>query len=93
MKTLALVVAAMAFSASAFAAGIDSRAYTCGGLKALIVASRYVFINNPNFDDFVVANVSSCSGSEIVQRRSVPTSDTPECPVNYCKSRSSGTGN
>ncbi|HEX3536076.1 MAG TPA: hypothetical protein VHU15_04865 [Stellaceae bacterium] len=85
MQKLVLIVAAMAFGSPAFAAGVDSRAYTCRGLQALIVANRFVFINNPNFDDFVVADASSCSGSQIIQRRSVPTTDTPECPVNYCR--------
>lgn len=84
MKRLALAMAAMTFGGSASAAGIDSRAYTCPQLQGLIVAYRFVFINNPNFDDFVVANASYCSGSQIIQRRTVPTIDTPECPVNYC---------
>jgi hypothetical protein len=94
MRRVALAIAAMAFGPSAFAAGIDSRAYTCPQLQALVVANRFVFINNPNFDDFVVADHSSCSFSNIIQRRTVPTIDTPECPVNYCKppSESRGSG-
>jgi len=78
----------MAFSSSAFAAGIDSHSYTCAGLHSLIAAKGFVFINNPNFEDFVVANTSYCAGSGGVQLqlqlRSVPTTDTPECLVNYC---------
>lgn len=87
MKGFALVVAAMAFGSSAFAAGVDSRNYTCAGLQSLISANRFVFINNPTFDDFVVVDHSYCSGSgtDIIQRRTVPTSDYPECIVNYCK--------
>jgi hypothetical protein len=85
MKTFALIVAAMVFGPSAFAAGVDSRAYTCPALQSLIGANRFVFINNLSFGDFVVANASSCSGSEIIQRRSVPTTDNPQCPVNYCR--------
>ena len=88
-----LVVAAMTFSSSAFAAGVDSRAYTCDGLHALVAASRFVFINYPSFMDFVVANASYCSGGEVIQLRSVPTSDNPECLVNYCRSRGGGGGN
>jgi len=93
MKTPALVVAAMAFASSAFAAGVDSRAYTCPALQALVAANRFVFVNTPGFDDFVVANASSCSGNEIIQLRTVPTTDNAECLVNYCKNRGGGGGN
>ena len=94
MKRIALVLAAMAFGPSAFAAGIDSRAYTCPQLQGLIATYRFVFINNPNFDDFVVADQSSCTFSNIMIRRTVPTIDTAECPVNYCRppSESRGSG-
>jgi hypothetical protein len=92
LKTFALIVVAMAFSSSAPAAGVDSRAYTCAGLHALVAANRYVFINYPSFMDFVVANASVCSSGELLQLRSVPTSDTPECIVNYCRSRGGGGG-
>jgi hypothetical protein len=86
MKRLALILGAMTFSSSAFSAGVDSRVYTCAALQGLIAAQRFVFINNPTFEDFVVANVSSCGGggSAQLQRRSVPTIDNPECLVNYC---------
>jgi hypothetical protein len=92
MKRSALFVAVMILSISAFAAGIDSRAYTCDGLHAVIAANRFVFINYPSFMDFAVANASSCSGGEVIQLRSVPTSDNPECLVNYCRGRSGGGG-
>ena len=85
MKRFALVLAAMALCPSAFAAGIDSRAYTCPGLQALIGANRFVFINTPGFDDFAVADHAYCSFSDVVIRRSVPTADNPECIVNYCR--------
>ena len=43
MKCFALIVAAAAtFGASAFAAGVDSRAYSCAGLQALTAANRFV---------------------------------------------------
>jgi len=86
MKRLALILGAMIFSSSAFAAGVDSRAYTCAALHSLIGAQRFVFINNPTFEDFVVADASACSGGGSAQltRRSVPTIDNPECLVNYC---------
>ena len=87
-KCSALIVAAMTFSSSAFAAGLDSRAYTCDGLHALVAANRFVFINYPSFMDFAVANSSSCSGGEIIQLRSVPTSDNPECLVKRCRNHS-----
>jgi hypothetical protein len=89
----ALIVAGMTVSSSAFAAGVDSRAYTCAGLQALVAANRFVFINYPSFMDFVVANSSYCSGGEIIQLRSVPTTDNPECLVNYCRSRGGGGSN
>jgi hypothetical protein len=83
---LALTVGAIALSSSACAAGIDSRGYSCADLQALITAKRFVFINNPNFGDFVVADASYCGGggSARLVRRSVPTTDNPECLVNYC---------
>ena len=94
MKIFGLVVAAMLISGgAAIAAGIDSRAYTCSTLQALIAANRFVFVNTPGFDDFVVANASSCSGNEIIQLRTVPTTDNPECLVNYCKTRGGVGGN
>jgi hypothetical protein len=86
IKRLAIILGAMAVGSSSFAAGIDSRTYTCAGLQALIVAKRFVFINNPTFGDFVVADASYCGGggSARLVRRSVPTTDNPECLVNYC---------
>jgi hypothetical protein len=88
MKRFLAAVFAMAVSSSAFATRVDSRAYTCAGLHALVTANRFVFINYPSFMDFVVANASSCSGGEMLQLRSVPTSDNPECVVNYCRHQS-----
>src|SRR5215472_14391962 len=79
MKQFALIVAAITFSFSAFAAGVDSRAYTCDGLHALVAANRFVFVNYPSYMDFVVANGSYCSTGEINQLRSVPTSDNLQC--------------
>ena len=92
MKPIVLTIAALAFAPAAFAAGIDSRAYACPQLQGLVAAYRFIFINNPNFDDFVVADVSSCSGSQIIIRRTVPTIDNPECIVNYCRPPSEGRG-
>jgi hypothetical protein len=87
MKRLAAVfLTVTTLSAPAFAAGIDSRSFTCPALHALILARGFVFIGNPDFEDFVVANPSYCSGGEIVQVRSVATRDNPQCLVNYCVS-------
>jgi hypothetical protein len=90
IKRLALILGAIAVGSSAFAAGIDSRIYTCADLHSLIIAKRFVFINNPTFEDFVVANASYCAGGEggsaQLELRSVPTTDSPECVVNYCAS-------
>ena len=52
----------MALGSPAFAAGIDSRASTCAELQRMITTRGFIFINNPNFGDFVVANPSYCSG-------------------------------
>src|SRR5262249_47540202 len=98
MKKLAILAGAMAATSSAFAAGIDSRAYTCTGVQSLIAAQRFVFISQPTFGDFVVSDASLCSGADGggggIQVRSVPTQDNPECLVNYCVKRSmSGGGN
>ena len=85
MKRVALLLAVMALGPSAIAAGIDSRAFTCPQLQGTIETYRFVFINNPDFDDFAVADQSYCSFSDIVIRRTVPTIGNPECVVNYCK--------
>ena len=69
----------------AYAAGIDSRAYTCSELHFLIAAQRFVFISQATFGDFVVASAYYCGGGEVVEDRSVATRDLPECPVNYCR--------
>ena len=95
MQRINLILGAMALSFSASAAGIDSRAYTCPALQSLIATKGFVFISLPAFGDFVVANVSYCGGGGVLQLRSVPTTDNPECVVNYCVSRgtaSSGGG-
>lgn len=87
MKRLALILTMTVLSFSAFAAGIDSHIYTCADLHALIATRGFVFINNPDFEDFVVADVSYCPGGRyngIIQLRSVATRDNPECLVNYC---------
>jgi len=83
---LALILGAMSFGSSAFPAGVDSRTFTCAALNSLIAAQRFVFINNPTFEDFAVADASHCGGgiSLQVQRRGVPTTDNAECVVNYC---------
>jgi hypothetical protein len=74
----------MVIGSPAVAAGIDSRAYTCPALQALIAAQRFVFIGNPDFQDFAVADASQCPAGNPTQLRSVPTSDSSECPVIYC---------
>lgn len=94
MKKLFLIAAAaIAVNSPAFAAGIDSHAYTCSGLTALLAARGFVFIGNPDFQDFVVSEAFGCSGgSNRPQLRSVPTSDNPECPVEYCTPAGGGGG-
>ena len=87
MKRLALIaIGTLTLNASAFAAGVDSRSYTCASLHGLIGAQGFVFISQP-FGDFVVASGYYCGGGQVLQLRSVPTLDTPQCPVNYCTGR------
>ncbi len=92
MKRLALILGAMIYSSPASSAGVDSQTYSCAALHSLIAAKGFVFINNPTFGDFVVANASYCSGgaSAQLQLRSVPTTDNRECLVNYCSQDMSG---
>ena len=82
-----IVAAAMTLASPGFAAGIDSRAYTCAGLQALVAARGFVFVGNPDFQDFIVSNGYYCSGNERTEPRSVVTSDNPQCPVQYCGNR------
>jgi hypothetical protein len=89
---LATILCVIALGGAANAAGVDSRSYSCAGLQALIVSQRYLFINNPDFEDTVVADASSCPSSGRLQVRSVPTTDRPECPVNYCIASGGGGG-
>jgi hypothetical protein len=84
LRKFAVAIAIAAFGPAAYAAGIDSRAYTCGGLHQLIAARGFVYIGIP-FQDFAVANGGFCSGNERLEARSVATSDNPECIVRYCE--------
>ena len=80
-------------AAPASAAGVDSRNYACIELQALIQQHGFVFLGNPDFQDFVVAGQDQCGISSIVRWRSVPTKDQPECIVNFCVGgRGSGPG-
>ena len=93
LKRLAFILGAIALSSPAYAAGIDSHAYTCPQLQRLILSTGFVFIGNPNFADFVVANASYCPDLAQVQTRTVPTTDLAECPVNYCLPTRGGSAN
>ena len=87
-ERLALIaLAAIVLSAAASAAGIDSRGLTCANLQSLITARGFVFISQPTFGDFVVSSDYYCGGGEVLQLRSVPTIDNPQCLVNYCIGR------
>ena len=86
MQKLVIAAAVLAFGSSAFAAGIDSRAYTCGGLNSQIVQQGFVYIGVP-FQGFAVASAYFCSGSERLESRSVATSDNPQCIIPYCEDR------
>ena len=89
LRSVALLAAAFS-SLPASAAGVDSRAFTCTGLQSFIAAHGFVFISQATFGDFVVANRSFCTGGDVLETRSVATSDAAECLVNYCVSRSTG---
>ena len=84
--TLGLLVW-IVLGAPALAAGIDSRTYTCANLQSLIATQGFVFISQPVFGDFVVASAYYCGSGQMVQLRSVPTLDNPQCLVNYCVGR------
>jgi hypothetical protein len=85
---IAFAAGLSALASPGLANGIDSRAYTCGDLHALIAKQGFVFISQATFGDFVVAEVSFCAGNSELQTRWVATRDQPECPVNYCVGRS-----
>ena len=84
LRRLAFILALVAFAGPASAAGVDSRAYTCSGLEALIKANKFVFLSNPDFQDFAVSDIYYCSLGGTIQIRTVATQDSAECPVNYC---------
>jgi hypothetical protein len=92
LMRIAVLLAVLALAHPVLAAGIDSRAYTCSSLQALIAAQRFVFISWVTFGDFVVADSSVCEAGDIIQVRSVLTADQPECPVNYCVGRGKAQG-
>jgi hypothetical protein len=79
-----LLASAHALLSPAEAAGIDSHAYSCADLQALIAAHRFVFIGNPDFQDFAVADQSECPAEGTLVWRTVPTRDRPECLVYMC---------
>jgi hypothetical protein len=84
MRVTALIVALTALCSSAFAAGIDSRAYSCAGLQSVIATQGFAFIDTPTFKDFAVAGRQFCSGSDRLESRAVATVDNPQCLVRYC---------
>jgi hypothetical protein len=88
MKHLVIAASVAVLGSSALAAGIDSRAYSCGGLHALIAQQGFVYIGVP-FQGFVVSGARFCSGNERLESRSVATSDNPQCPVPFCEDRPS----
>ena len=93
MKKALLIGSMLLAAAPAGAAGIDSRIYTCTALHALIAANGFVFISQPAFGDFAVSSAYFCGGGDRIQSRSVPTSDTPDCPINYCEAYTSSFDN
>ena len=86
MKKFVIAAVVAALASPAFAAGIDSRAYTCSGLHALIGQRGFVYIGIP-FQGFAVSGTNFCSGNERLESRSVVTSDNLQCPVPFCEDR------
>lgn len=84
IRRLAALLAGLVFALPALAAGVDSRNYSCADLHALIGRTGFVFLNNPDFQDFIVADISACEAASRLQSRTVPARDRRECPVNYC---------
>ena len=64
--------------------GINQDYEAIGDLHALIASQGFIFISQPAFGDFVVSGRNYCGGVDLVQLRSVPTTDNPQCVVNYC---------
>ena len=91
MKKIVIAATVLVFGLPAFAAGINSRTYTCGELQALIAARGFVYIGIP-FQGFAVSGADVCSGDERLEARSVATSDNPQCAVPYCETRPGGFG-
>ncbi|MGE3782197.1 MAG: hypothetical protein AB7H71_05585 [Alphaproteobacteria bacterium] len=91
MKKILIAASAIVLGSPAFAAGIDSRAYTCGELHALIAARRFVYIGIP-FQGFAVSGADVCSGDERLEPRGVATRDDPQCTIPYCEARPGGFG-
>ena len=81
-----IAAAVAAFGSSASAAGINSRAYACSQLHALIAARGFVYIGIP-FQGFAVSGANFCSGGSRLEARSVATSDNPQCGIPYCEDR------
>jgi hypothetical protein len=74
------IAATTILGSSSLAAGVSSHDYNCNDLHNLIMSQGFVFINNPHFLDFVVANISYCPGGIYdgrIQVRSVATRDNP----------------
>ena len=84
MRSFVIAAVIAAFGSSALAAGINSRAYTCAQLHALIAAQGFVYIGIP-FQGFAVSSAYFCSGSDRLEARSVITSDNPQCNIPYCE--------
>ena len=84
LRAAIAIVAAVALGFPAVAAEVDSHAYSCADLHALINANRWIFITNPDFEDIVVADARECSLADQLDWRSVPTTDIPECIVYHC---------
>ena len=91
MQKFMIATVVAVFGSSAFAAGIDSRAYTCSQLHELIAAKGFVYIGIP-YQGFVVSGANFCAGDERLEPGSVATSDNPQCTVPVCQTRPGGFG-
>lgn len=90
-KTLALAFAVALLPMSAHAISrYQSQDMTCEAVHAAIAREGAVILHyssprgNPLYDRYV-ANDRLCDAYEFADRVTVPTADTPQCPVYHCK--------
>lgn len=89
--SLAIVMVLAAFPAHAISR-YNSQGMTCAQVQSTVrsegaVILRYTSRRNPSLPlyDRYVAHGGFCAGGEYAASATVPTSDTPNCYVRYCR--------